>query len=175
MLDGLEKLLRTVESPDEESSQRRWEEYRYGADSNDATAKSTSDIAFASLLAWYGSALYRHIWGFVRSDAAEDLFQEVLRKLHERRLDPRLNSFQTNVLPWLRTVAIRQCVDAHRRSARRRHRESTVARTIGVSPVEPVSELSEALVVALGQLPTKLQQAVAVHYFEGLDRKQTAA
>lgn len=175
MQDNLERLLRTVESPDWESIQSRWEEYRTGADSQDSNAKASADSAFASLLAWYGSALYRHIWGFVRSDAAEDIFQDVLRKLHEKRLDSRLASFHANVLPWLRTVAIRQCVDSHRRSARRRARESRVARPIDVAPSEPPGEVSELLVVALSRLPTKLQQAVAVHYFEGLDRKQAAA
>lgn len=175
MQDGLEKLLRKVEPPDWESIQRRWEEYRQGADSQDPSVRSAADSAFASLLAWYGSALYRHIWGFIRSDAAEDILQEVLRKLHENRLDPRLSLFQANVLPWLRTVAIRQCVDAHRRAVRRRGRESRVARPLGVMPEESPGELSELLVVALARLPTRLQQAVAVYYFEGLDRKQAAA
>ena len=33
--------------------------------------------AFAKLLVWYGHLLYRRIWGFVRTDAAEDMSTQV--------------------------------------------------------------------------------------------------
>lgn len=175
MRDVLQKLLRSADVPNPERAQLRWDEYRNGVDSPDPATRAAADAAFATLLAWYGGALYRHIWGFVRSDAAEDVFQEVLKKLHEKRRSPRMAAFQANVLPWLRKVAIRECVDAYRRAARRRGRESRAVRPEGSWPADSRGEVEEMLAVALARLPEEQRQAVALHYFEGLDRQEAAA
>jgi RNA polymerase sigma factor (sigma-70 family) len=176
MRDVLEKLLRTADVPTPERAQQRWEEYRHGVDSSDPRARATADAAFAMLLAWYGATLYRRVWGFIRSEAADDVFQNVLRKLHVKRLSPRLNSFHANVLPWLRTVTIRQCVDAQRSAARRRQREASFAHSRDlVFSRDSHSELEEVLVVALAQLPNKLQEAIALHFFEGLEIQEAAS
>src|SRR5262249_61976181 len=127
MRDELERLLRAADVPNPERAQLLWEEYRTGADSPDATKKQAADGAFATLLAWYGGAIYRHIWGFIRSHAAEDVFQDVLRKLHEQRHNPKLARFNDGVLPWLRTGAIRECVRTYRRAARPRARRTPAA------------------------------------------------
>lgn len=175
MREILERLLQSVDVPNPERAQLHWDEYRTGATSPDPAVKAAADAAFATLLAWYGAALYRHIWGFIRTDAAEDVFQDVLRKLHQKRLSTRLADFHASVLPWLRTVAIRECVDAHRRAARRRARESKAARPENEPRSENPNELQEVLAVALARLTPDEQQAIALHYFEGHDKQQAAA
>jgi RNA polymerase sigma factor (sigma-70 family) len=175
MREILEHLLQSVDVPNSERAQLHWDEYRSGAASPDPAVKAAADAAFATLLAWYGGGLYRHIWGFIRTDAAEDVFQDVLRKLHEKRQSSRLADFHANVLPWLRTVAIRECVDAHRRAARRRSREEKAARPENEPRSENRNELQEVLAVALARLTPAEQQAIALHYFEGLDKQATAA
>src|SRR4051812_6987586 len=114
MRDDLERLLRAADAPDPERAELLWAEYRAGGPGADA--------AFATLLAWYGHALYRRIWGFVRSAGAEDAFQDVLARLHKNRRTPRLTRF-ADALPWLRTVADNVCRDHIRRAARRRRRD----------------------------------------------------
>jgi RNA polymerase sigma-70 factor (ECF subfamily) len=174
MREILERLLQSVDVPNVERAQLHWDEYRSGAGSTDPAVKAAADAAFATLLAWYGAALYRHIWGFIRSDAAEDVFQDVLRKLHQKRQSPRLADFHANVLPWLRTVAIRECVDAHRRATRRRAREARSALPESDPRADETSELQEVLAVALARLSRDEQQAVALHFFEGLTKLDAA-
>jgi DNA-directed RNA polymerase specialized sigma24 family protein len=152
MRRGIEHLLRTADSPDPERAELLWAEYRTGG--------SGREGAFATLLAWYGGPLYRRIWGFVRSDAADDVFQTVVAELHHHR--DRLPTF-ADALRWLQATADRRAADAHRRAVRRRHREARAA-----------LELQQALAVALARLPEELRRVIALHYFEGLD-KQTAA
>lgn len=175
MREILEQLLQAVDVPNPERAQLRWEEYRAVAAAADAEAKRRADAAFAALLAWYGGSIYRHIWGFIRSDAAEDVFQEVLRKLHEKRRSERLADFHAQVLPWLRKVAIRECIDAHRRARRRRVREARAARPENGGRSDATAELQEVLSVALAQLPHEEREAVALHFFEGLDKQDAAA
>jgi len=166
MSDELERLLRAVDVPNPERAELLWAEYRAGG--------QEANAAFALLLAWYGQSLYRRVWGFLRSDSAEDVFQDVLAKLHSYRRDSRLLLF-AEVLPWLRMVADNACRDHLRRVPRRKKREEARAtperddRSPGQS-----SELREALTVALAKLSPAQRQAVALVFFEGMD-KQTAA
>ena len=60
----VERFLRSAEVPNPERAEELWAEYRDGGPG--------ANKAFATLLAWYGNAVYRRIWGFVRSDAAEE-------------------------------------------------------------------------------------------------------
>src|SRR5262245_61369598 len=120
MRDTLEHLLRSADVPNQERAQLLWEEYRTGADSPDPDRKSAADAAFATLLAWYGQAVYRRVWGFVRSDVAEDVFQDVLAELHQRR--GRLHTF-ADAHNWLRATADRRSRDALKRAARQKARE----------------------------------------------------
>ncbi|HJZ59337.1 MAG TPA: sigma-70 family RNA polymerase sigma factor, partial [Gemmataceae bacterium] len=174
MRDELERLLRAADVPNQERAQLLWDEYRSVADASSAAQKQAADGAFATLLAWYGGAIYRHIWGFIRSHAAEDVFQDVLRKLHEQRHNPKLARFNDGVLPWLRTVAIRECVSTYRRTTRRRTRETRAARP----ETDPESEQRQCQLIvadALEQLKPHHRVAIALHYFEGLDKQDAAA
>jgi RNA polymerase sigma-70 factor (ECF subfamily) len=166
MRDSIEHLLRSANATDPERAERLWVEYR--ADGPDANA------AFATLLAWHGGAVYRRVWGFVRSDTAEDVFQEVLILLHRHR--GRLTTL-ADALRWVRATADRRALDALRREVRRSRREARGARpelTTADHATRERVELQQALAAALVKLTEEQRQAVALHYFEGLD-KQTAA
>lgn len=163
MRKGIEHLLRVADTPDPERAELLWAEYRDGG--------ANADAAFATLLAWYGGAVYRRIWGFVRSDAAEDVFQDVLAALHRHR--HKLATF-VDALRWLRTVAVTRCVDAHRQATRRKAREQARAVT-DEAPAAASLELNEAIRVGLAKLSPREQQAVALVFFEGLTRQDAAA
>ena len=175
MRDILEQLLRSADVPNQERAQLLWEEYRTGANSPDPARKSAADAAFATLLAWYGQAVYRRVWGFVRSDAAEDVFQDVLAELHQHR--HRLATF-ADAYRWLRATADRRSRDAHRKATRQKTRETKAARPEHDSSdgsVRNQTELQQVLAAALLKLTQDQQQAVALHYFEGLDKQDAAA
>lgn len=167
MRNELERLLWAADVPNPERAELLWGEYRTGG--------PESHAAFATLLAWYGHALYRRVWGFVRSDAAEDVFQDVLATLHRHRRDPRLVRF-TDALPWLRTVADNACRDHLRQAPRRKRREEGRAQPEqnDGDPGER-AELRELLAAALGKLSPAHRQAVALVFFEGMDKQAAAA
>src|SRR5262245_13456783 len=174
MRDILEHILRSADVPNPERAQLLWEDYRTGADSPDPDRKKEADAAFATLLALYGQTVYRRIWGFVRSDAAEDVFQDVLAELHQHR--ERLATF-SDVQRWLRATADRRSRDAHRKSTRRKTREAKAARPerdAYDSTLRNQVELQQAVAVALSKLTVEQQQVVALHYFEGLDKQDAA-
>lgn len=165
MRNILEYLLRATGTPDPERAERLWAEYRAGG--------AGADAAFATLLAWYGGAIYRRVWGFVRSGAADDVFQDVLVKLHRERA--KLATFG-HALRWLRTVANAQCVDARRRARRRAARER--ARAVSPEATAPpalLPDLQEGLRAELAKLSAEEREAVALVFFEGLTRKDAAA
>jgi len=164
MRELLEQLLRAADIPNAARAEVLWSEYRLGGPSADA--------AFATLLAWYGLPVYRCIWGFVRSDEAEDVFQDVLAQLHQERQN--LTTFE-HALRWLYTVAVNRCVDTHRRTTRRRTRETKAAkRHNDQTRPEAELELQEALRVALGKLPKKFRDVVSLVYFAELDHSDAA-
>jgi RNA polymerase sigma factor (sigma-70 family) len=165
MREFLEQLLRAANVPTPEQVEALWAEYR--ADGPKAQA------AFHTLLAWYGPAIYRRIWGFLRSDLAEDVLQDVLTKLHRKRTA--LASFTRDALPWLRATALRQCLDTYRRERRRKAREARRAvRPEGEAPAEAQLELQEMLLAALARLPRHHQDAVSRVFFEGQTRQDAA-
>jgi len=97
----------------------------------------------------------------------------VLAKLHQNRL--RFTRF-ADALPWLRTVADNACRDQLRRTARRKRREETRA----VSEREELrigerAELQEMLTVALAKLSPQYRDAIALVFFEGMERQAAAA
>ena len=98
MRESLEQLLRAADVPSPERAEVLWAEYRTGGPGAEA--------AFNTLLAWYGLVIYRRIWGFVRSDAAEDVFQDVLAKLHRRR--QKLATFEHHILADGLAMAVEQ-------------------------------------------------------------------
>jgi len=164
MQENLESLLRHVAVPNAERSELLWAEYRSNG--------SASESAFSTLLAWHGLTIYRQIWGFIRSDAAEDVFQDVLVKLHlERR---KLSTFN-HAIRWLRTVAIRKCVDANRRESRRKKREAKGAKPQNATDGSNQQlDIQDAISHALLKLSAKQREAIALVYFEELDRQEAA-
>ena len=165
MRQFMERLLRSVDPPDPERAERLWAEYRAGG--------AKADTAFATLMAWYGGTIYRRVWGFVRSDAADDVFQDMLVRLHRSR--KRFTDFE-HALRWLRGVAVTQSLNARRGEARRTNRERIRAVAGGTTTNEAEAvELREALRAALAKLPDREREAVALVYFEGMTRQDGAA
>ncbi len=161
----IERLLRSVDPPNPERAVQLWADYRAN--------RAGADVAFATLLAWYGGPIYRRIWGLVRSDAAEDVFQDVLVRLHRRR--HRFADFE-HALRWLRGVAVTQSLNAHRGARRRSAREQAHATAGGTATqLLETAELAEALRSALAKLPDREREAVALVYFEGMARQDAAA
>jgi RNA polymerase sigma factor (sigma-70 family) len=160
----IEGILRTVDPPSPERAERLWAEYRTGG--------PKADAAFATLMAWYGGTIYRRIWGFIRSDAADDVFQDVLVRLHRRR--HRFTNFE-HALRWLRGVAMTQSLNARRGEARRTTRERTRAVGGTATSDTATAEIGDALRSALAKLPDREREAVALVYFEGMTRQNGAA
>jgi RNA polymerase sigma-70 factor (ECF subfamily) len=159
MADDLGNILRAVNVPDPARAEELWAEYRAGGPG--------AEDAIRTLLAWYGHGLYRHIWGLVRSDAADDVYQEVLERLHRHK--GRFEWFGEQVRPWLRCVADNACRNHRRREARRVRREARRGVSPGdAAPPDGRAELSEAVAAALDRLPARLRRVVALVYFEGL-------
>jgi predicted DNA-binding protein (UPF0251 family) len=76
---------------------------------------------------------------------------------------------------WLRTVAIRESIDAHRRTSRRKTREATRA----MSPNADTSadhhlELQDAIAVGLSKLSAEQREAIALVHFEEMTQEDAA-
>lgn len=157
------RLAQSVDAPDPDRAEPLWAAYR--ADGPDAAA------AFATLMAWYGVWIDRRVRGFVRSDMADDVFQEVLIRLHRHR--HRLATFG-HALRWARKVAVNLSLRALRTERRRVVRET--ARAVAVTAVNstPTDDLHDAVRAAVARLPAKEREAVALVFFEGLARQAAA-
>lgn len=161
MRDMLEQLLRTVSQPAPDQVDALWADYRDRAD----------EAAFATLLAWYGLAVYRRAWGFLRDHvAAEDAFQAAVGKLHANRA--RLASFD-DALRWWRGVVLNEARMILR--ARRRSRAREAAASVPESAAEDDGAIREALREAMDRLPADQREALALVYFEGMARRDAAA
>ena len=115
MRDLLEQLLRAASEPDPARANALWADYR---DRDD-------EAAFATLLAWYGLAVYRRAWGFLRDHAtAEDAFQAAVGKLHANRA--RLATF-ADALRWWRGVVLNEARMILRARRRSRAREAAAS------------------------------------------------
>jgi RNA polymerase sigma-70 factor (ECF subfamily) len=148
-----------------------------------ARSLSGDQTAYAALYDRYAPSLYRLAYSILLVDQdAEDVLQEVMvyafRNLH--RYDPARAAFRT----WLYTITVSRC-----RNARRRKWLPTVALAsllnVGVEPSAPEDELPEvraawsevhgSLQEALHTLSSRLREAVALRYGQGLTYREMAA
>jgi RNA polymerase sigma-70 factor (ECF subfamily) len=138
--------------------------------------------AYAILYERYAASLYRLAYSvlLVEQDA-EDVLQESLVYAFRNlaRYDPARGSFRT----WLYTITISRC-----RNARRRKWLPTVALNtllnIGIEPPAPADESPEtkaawqdvraSLQEALNTLSSRLREAVALRYGQGLTYREMA-
>lgn len=159
----LARLTQTVDAPDSQRAEHLWATYRAGG--------PDAEPAFATLMAWYGGLIYRRVRGFVRSDGADDVFQEVVVRLHRHR--HRLSDFG-HALRWARAVAMNLSLRALRTERRRQARERVRAITATTATLEGPDELLDVVRAAVAQLPAKEREAVALAFFEGLTRQAAA-
>lgn len=157
------RLTQAANASDPERAEPLWAAYRAGGP--DAAA------AFATLMAWYGGRIDRRVRGFVRGDVADDVFQEVLVRLHRHR--HRLGTFEY-ALRWARKVAVSLSLRALRTERRRQARERVRAVAVTAADTPPAAELHDAVRVAVARLPAKEREAVALVFFEGLTRQAAA-
>lgn len=160
----LARLVQSVDAPDPQRAAQLWATYRGGG--------PEAEAAFATLMAWYGGLIYRRVRGFVRPDAADDVFQEVVIRLHRHR--HRLPDFDY-ALRWARAVAATLSLRALRTDRRRQARELVRATDGSAAPPEPLSELQESLRAAVARLPDREREVIALVFFEGLTRQSAAA
>src|SRR5207244_3079527 len=86
----------------------------------------------------------------------------------------KLTSFE-QALRWLRTIAIRECIDAHRRAQRRKIRETRRAvRPEAESSPQARFESQEMLAMGLSKLSHHQREVVALVFFEGRTRQDAA-
>jgi RNA polymerase sigma factor (sigma-70 family) len=110
-------------------------------------------------------------------DWALDRVQDVFLKLNDSlgRLD-----LQGELAPWLRQVAVNECLMDLRRRERRRRLLELFGRPAGDLPESPDHQVGtqrdvRALDVALGRLPAKQRVLLALMYFDGASLTEAAA
>jgi len=81
---------------------------------------------------------------------------------------------QLSLTGWLHRVAQRAIKDTWRAAARRGRREEDAALACRRAPAARVDEINDEVAVALQRLPTRLRQAVALRYLEGLGQREAA-
>jgi RNA polymerase sigma factor (sigma-70 family) len=131
---------------------------------------SRSGEAFAALVARHAPWVLRQCRRRLgRYQDAEDTTQAVFLAL--ARYPERV---RYSLAGWLCRAAQRAVKDLQRAAARRARREEDAA--LACQPVRSagICELHEEVEVALGQLPTRLRQAVALRYLEGLGQREAA-
>jgi RNA polymerase sigma factor (sigma-70 family) len=131
---------------------------------------SRSGEAFAALVArhspWVLGMCRRRLGRFQDAeDAAQAVFLALAR--HPERVHYSLSG-------WLYCAARRAVKDLQRAAGRRARREEDAVLTR--RPVHSIEtgELHEEVEAALGRLPTRLRQAVALRYLEGLGQREAA-
>jgi len=129
---------------------------------------SRSPEVFGELVARYGSWVLRVCRRRLgRIQDAEDATQAVFLALarHPERV-------QYSLAGWLCRAAHRAVRDLQRSAGRRARREEAAA--FMRRPAHPSLETYDEVTLALSRLPTRLRQAVALRYLEGLDQREAA-
>jgi RNA polymerase sigma factor (sigma-70 family) len=131
---------------------------------------SRSAEVFAALVArhspWVLGMCRRRLGRFQDAeDAAQAVFLALAR--HPERVHYSLSG-------WLYRAARRAVKDLQRAAGRRARREEDAALTRRPDHSVETCELHEEVEAALGRLPTRLRQAVALRYLEGLGQREAA-
>lgn len=104
---------------------------------------------------------------------AEDALQETFLKVwrHMQRYEGRN---QASVKTWILSIAINTCRDQRKSAWFRRHRED-VALEDAVMPSPGVPQEAREIYIDVQRLPDKLKEAVVLHHYHRLTKKETAA
>jgi len=131
---------------------------------------SHSAEAFAALVTQHGPWVLRMCRRRLgRHQDAEDAAQAVFLALARRP-----ERVHYNLAGWLYCAALRAVKDVQRAAARRARREGDAALARRPSHSAQPYELREEVALALTRLPTRLRQAVALRYLEGLNQREAA-
>jgi len=136
----------------------------------EAHREGRSSEAFGILTQRYGSTVTRTAQRIVgnRTDA-EDVSQFVFMELAKTRA-----KFPGTLTGWLRAVSRNAALAFLRAKRRRLRHEQNGAKAEAVEQAPPAA-VDESLMVALGQLPPDLSQAVLLRYVDGFTQQEAAA
>jgi RNA polymerase sigma-70 factor (ECF subfamily) len=126
--------------------------------------------AFRALFDRYAAVLYRLVRRRLGSDdEARDIVQQTLLHLHRARHDFRLDS---QLRPWLFTIAMNLVREHHRRRGRRREQAmepellaATAKSDAGAASAEQL-ERAARVRAALATLPEPQREVIELHWFE---------
>jgi RNA polymerase sigma factor (sigma-70 family) len=131
---------------------------------------SRGGAAFAALLARHGPWVLRFCRRRLgRYQDAEDVCQAIFLALARQP-----ERVQLSVSGWLYCAAVRAVKDWRRGAARRARREGMVALARQPDVHNRTAVLRDEVTAALRRLPTRLRQAVALRYLEGLNQREAA-
>jgi RNA polymerase sigma factor (sigma-70 family) len=126
-----------------------------------------SPAALAEVYRRHGSAVVEHARRFGRSEAAEDVAQEVFLALWRdpARFEPSRGSLRT----YLLTLVRHRSIDMYRSERSRRRRQERVASTPQAQPsIDDTVVAADQAVrvrVSLGELPSEERRAIDLAYF----------
>jgi RNA polymerase sigma-70 factor (ECF subfamily) len=140
---------------------------------------AAGEAAFGELVRRHGAGLARHLRGVTGDEAlAEDLLQEALLRVYQAR--ERWTPGQASLRTWLHRVAHNLAIDALRR---RKHR-GVDALEAAAEELDPGPGPEERLLgrlrgedvrAALGELPPRDREVVALRFEEDLSHAEIAA
>lgn len=136
----------------------------------EAHREGRSSEAFRALAQRHGPTVTRTVLRIVGNRAdAEDVSQFVFMELAKTRA-----KFPGTLTGWLRAVSRNAALAFLRAKRRRLRHEQNGAKAEVVEQAPPVV-VDESLMVALGQLPPDLSQAVRLRYVDGFTQQEAAA
>jgi len=104
---------------------------------------------------------------------AEDALQETFLKVW-RHMDGYEGRHQASVKTWILTIAINTCRDQRKSAWFRRRRENVPVEDV-IVPSSGVPQEAREMYIDVQRLPERLKEAVVLHHYHQLTKKDTAA
>lgn len=145
--------------------------------------KNGDRSAVATLYHWYGDKLYRGtiLPRLPNVERAEDVLRDTFRTVLEK-----ISTFQTHetsIFFWMRTIAIRKTIDAHRQNKRDRMLTQRLATAdsapMGQAPPSPdqnllATDLKRAIDVSMERINPRYARALKMRLLEEMTREACA-
>ncbi len=137
----------------------------------DQSAHPDSKERLQRMIAQYGNALQRMCYVYLRDAAlAEDAVQETFLKVY-RHLDAFRG--ESSEKTWLMHIAVNTCRDMRRNAWFRYVDRRITLEDVHMATVPPDAD-SIALTTEVLRLPRKSLEVVLLHYYQGMNIKETA-